>query len=108
MQNILAIFVGILIFFGTLVWKRMGLEKKQIFLAKTDCSIQGKYKKNRFRIIGGMIVSFTISVFMYDVMCRMVGIHFKLCCAYKAWAIALVIYAIYKQFFLNESYLNRE
>lgn len=96
MQNILAIFVGIFTFLAALALKKFIKWKKHEKLKEVQ------HRKNRIRNVGNMLVSFAASIFMYYVMCRLAGIHCKLCCAYKAWAIALALYAVYKQFFLIE------
>lgn len=94
MQNILAIFVGIVIFLLELGLKYLMQIRRQREL-KT-------YKKKRLQKIGSMFVSFLASIYIYYLMSQAAGLHYKLCCAYKSWVIALVLYAVYKQFFLTE------
>lgn len=90
MQNILAIFVGVLLFLVMVVIRS---------LIKLDEMGERPIKKNRFYNIIGVLVSLLVSALIYYMMCRMVRIHCKLCCINKAWVISLTLYAVYKQFF---------
>lgn len=96
-ENILAVFVGVLVFLGAfLVEERAmnsrGREKK---LANTN------YLSRRFGYFY-ILGTLTVSVMMYYFLCIMVGIHHKLCCSLKAWVITLVLHAVYRQFFMIE------
>ena len=90
MQNVLAVFVGILTFLVMLVIRRRIKIKK----------------KNRFFDIAGMVASLAMSIYVYYLMSGAAGLHYKLCCAYKSWVIALSLLAVYRQFFGEEMELS--
>lgn len=94
MQNVIAIFVGIILFLVVIAIQKF---------AKADI-LDRRHKKNRLLNIGWILTSFLVSVFLYYAMCRLAGIHCKLCCTYKAWMIMLALFAVYRQLFCLERY----
>lgn len=90
MHNVIAVFVGLLLFFMMIAIKK---------LVKVDALSDGQYKKNRLRNIGCLLALALASVCLYYIMCRLAGIHLKLCCIYKSGMITLALYSVYRQFF---------
>lgn len=96
-ENILAVFVGVLVFLGAFLIEERVLNSRD----RGEKMGKAQYinRRSGYLYIMG---TFVFSVLTYYFICVAAGVHHKLCCSFKAWVITLVLHAVYRQFFVIE------